>query len=79
LRSADIGRIIRESTDTVSDRGRNSGEDVAGQLHSVTGIAREADNDLIQFFNCHNLVKRLLILHIKASQNYNFIPFDIYV
>ena len=50
LRGADVGGIIRERADVVSDGSRDGGEEVSSQLHAVAGVAREAHYHLLQFF-----------------------------
>ena len=62
LRGTDVGRIIGEGTDVVAHGGRNGRKDVAGQLHAVTGVARESYYNLIQLFDYdvffHNRMSR---------------------
>ena len=62
MRSTDVGRIIGEGTDVVAHGGRNGRKDVAGQLHAVTGVARESYYNLVQLFDhdvfFHNRMSR---------------------
>ena len=41
LRSADVGRVVRERTDTVAHGGGHSRKNISGELHAVAGITRE--------------------------------------
>ena len=60
LRGADVSGIVWESGDAVAHGSGHGGEDVADQLHAVTGVARETDNDVFQlfyfYFFCHTIV-----------------------
>ena len=53
LRGADVGGIVGECGDAVAYRGRHRGENVSGQLHAVAAVAREAYDNLLQFFHFH--------------------------
>ena len=47
VRGADFSRIVGESGDVVSRQGRGVGEESTRQLHSVTGIAGETDDEVV--------------------------------
>ena len=55
LRGADVGRIVGKGADTVTYGCRDRRKNVSGQLHAVTGITRETDNNTVQLLNLHNL------------------------
>ncbi len=50
LWSAYFGRVVRECRHLVAETGRHVCKDVAGQLHSVAGVAGKADNNLVESF-----------------------------
>jgi hypothetical protein len=50
-RRADLGREVREGCEVVAEDGGCIGEALAGELHTVTGVACEADDYLMEFFN----------------------------
>ena len=51
LRGADVGGIVGKRRYAVAHRCRHGRENVSGQLHTIAGIAREADYYLFQFFH----------------------------
>ena len=59
LRGADVSGIVRKCGDAVAYSGGHGGEDVAGELHTVAGVAREADHYVFQlfyfYFFCHRM------------------------
>ena len=48
LRCADLGGVIRLGGKVVAEERGLRGEPVTGQLHAVTGVTREADDDLLE-------------------------------
>ena len=50
LRSANVCGIVGEGADAVTNSGRDSREDVAGELHTVARISRKPDNHTVQIF-----------------------------
>ena len=48
LRCADLGGEVRQRGQVVAEEGGLGGEPVAGELHPVTGVAREADDDTVE-------------------------------
>jgi hypothetical protein len=59
-RGADLCGEVRERGQVVAEDRRGTGESVAGQLHPVAGIAGEADDDVVAFFDrlAHRAVAR---------------------
>ena len=51
LRGADVCGIVWECRDAVTNGGTDRREDVSGQLHTVAGVTREADHNLIQLLH----------------------------
>ena len=48
LRGTDFSRIVGESRDGIAQTGRNVGENVAGKLHAVAGVARKAHGHFLE-------------------------------
>ena len=48
---ADLGGEIGQRREVVAEDRGGVGEAIAGQLHAVAGVAREADRDAIPFLN----------------------------
>ena len=44
-------RVLGEGGEVVAEQGAGAGEPVTGQLHAVTGIAGEADDELVDSGN----------------------------
>ena len=51
LRGADLGREVRQRHQVVAEDRRLLGEPVTGQLHAVTGVAREPDDHPIELLD----------------------------
>ena len=51
LRGADLGREVRQRHQVVAEDGRLLGEPVAGELHAVTGVAREPDDHPVELLD----------------------------
>ena len=45
-RGTDLGRVVGQRREVVAEDGGDAGESVAGQLHAIAGVTREADDDL---------------------------------
>ncbi len=66
LGSADFGRIVRKCRHLIADACRDIGENVAGKLHAVAGVAGKPHHNFIQDF------------YISLLQHDNFVRFKIY-
>ena len=68
-RRADLGREVRQRRDVVAEDGRVGGEPVAGQLHAVAGVAREADDDAVESLHLgHGLTSSFLAYLPRAGR-----------
>src|SRR5207249_7727205 len=61
-RRADLGREVWEGSQVVSEDGGCVGEALAGELHTVTGVACDAEDYLMKFFNCLRLTAPFTLL-----------------
>ena len=54
-RRANFGRKVRHGADVVADDRCGVSELCAGELHAVAGVARKADNDILDLLDVHRL------------------------
>ena len=54
-RRANFGRKVRHGADIVADDRCGVSELCAGELHAVAGVARKADNDILDLLDVHRL------------------------
>ena len=48
---ADLGREVRQRREVVAEERRLACEAAAGELHTVAGVAREADDDPVELLD----------------------------
>ena len=54
-RGTDLGRELRQRGQVVAEQGAGTGESITRELHAVTRVAREADDDPIELSWCDAL------------------------
>ena len=60
---SNLGRELRECREIVPEEGRDTGESITGELHAITGIAGEADDNVMQrlraVIDCWRMVDKI--------------------
>ena len=62
-RSTDFSGKVRERREVVTERGTHRSESVPSELHSVTGVTSESDDESVKYLSRFGLVNRVGHFH----------------